>query len=64
MSVLVELSYRNKPMGKIIVSDSGFVFMIDYARPDLGQQDYGYFINTTIPSWDKAQISKETKNET
>lgn len=55
MSIIAELSYKDKPVGQIKISDSGFVFMTDYSRPDLGQQDYMYFRNTGCPVWDKVE---------
>ncbi len=59
MSVLVELSHKDKPIGQIKVSDSGFVFMTDYSRKDLGQQNYSYFDRGSCPLWDKAVCSKD-----
>ena len=58
MGVYVELSRKGKPIGQIKISDSGFIFMQDYSRPDLHWQDYNYFNQKCCPIWDKAEALK------
>lgn len=60
MSVVVILSYKNRPVGKIRVSDCGFVFMQDYSRPDLGEQNYSFFDRGLCSAWDTA-VCEESK---